>query len=126
MNLHDFELFTDENIAPEIVLWLREAAFNVLDAKEAGLVGVPDRQLLATCQATRRVALTHDRDFGKLVVSGGEPFTGIVFLRPGHIDPQFTIGSLQALLDSGLDLEPPFLVVVARSRNTVRIRLRRI
>jgi hypothetical protein len=55
-----------------------------------------------------------------------EPVVGIVFLRPGHIDPQFTIDTLKLLFEKDLDVNPPFLLVAKRCRRAVTIRLRQI
>ena len=68
--------------------------------------------------------ITHDRDFGGLSIARLEPIVGIVFLRPGHIDPQFTIQTLRRLFEQDLDLAAPFLLVAKRGRNAVNIRLR--
>lgn len=39
MNLSDFSLFTDENIDPFLVVFLREIGFDVFDVKESNLNG---------------------------------------------------------------------------------------
>jgi hypothetical protein len=51
---------------------------------------------------------------------------GIVYLRPAHIDPKFTIDSLQAVLRADPDVAPPFLLVAKRRGNKVTIRIRRL
>jgi hypothetical protein len=65
-------------------------------------------------------------DFGLLTVARLEPFIGIVYLRPGHIDPQFTIESLRLVAAQGLELAPPFIVVAKRTANSVTIRVRNL
>ena len=47
----------------------------------------------------KRIIVTHDSDFGTLAVLGGEPVLGIIYLRPGHIDPTFTCDTLRALFE---------------------------
>jgi hypothetical protein len=42
--------------------------------------------------------VTHDADFGTLAILQNEPLVGIVYLRPGHIDAQFTVATFQAVL----------------------------
>jgi hypothetical protein len=51
---------------------------------------------------------------------------GILFLRPGHIDPQFTIGTLTTVLAANLELTPPFIVVARRTSDQVTIRVRQL
>jgi predicted nuclease of predicted toxin-antitoxin system len=80
----------------------------------------------ASCDAhaNGRVVVTHDSDFGKLAIQASEPYTGILFLRPGHISPQFVLGSLAALEASSIDVTPPFIAVVERKDDQVRVRVR--
>jgi hypothetical protein len=70
--------------------------------------------------------VTQDSDFGKLALLRGEPIIGIVFLRPGHFDAQFTIGTLESLLNSNPELRPPFLMVARRVGDRVTIRIRAV
>ncbi len=100
MKLRDFPLLTDENIDSEVIAFLRQLGFDVLDVVESGLQGSADGDLLRMAKAQTRVIVTHDADFGTLAVRQGEPVNGIVYLRPAHIDAKFTIGSLQAVLDA--------------------------
>jgi len=126
LKLHQFALLTDENIHPRVVASLRTRGFDVLDVQEQGLVGSEDALLLQLACSQNRVILTHDADSGAMAVSGLKPLVGIVFLRPGHIDPEFTLGSLQALLNRNLDLFPPFVVVAKRTGHSVTIRVRNL
>ena len=51
------------------------------------------------------MVVTLDSDFGTLVIGQHEPVIGIVYLRPGHIDGQFTIDSIIiAVRRSGVDV----------------------
>ena len=59
-----------------------------------------------------------------LAILQNEPLVGLVFLRPGHIDPQFTMATIEALLRSDPDVTPPFVLVAKRSGSRVTIRVR--
>ena len=124
MKLHEFAFLTDENIHPVVVAELRAGGCDVFDVCENGLKGSEDAALLRLARSLNRVVITHDRDFGGLSIARLEPVVGIVFLRPGHIDPQFTIQTLRRLFEQDLDLAAPFLLVAKRGRNAVNIRLR--
>jgi predicted nuclease of predicted toxin-antitoxin system len=87
MKLREFPLLTDENLDAEVVASLRQFGFDVLDVVEAGLQGSTDVDLLRLATAQGRVVITHDADFGTLAINQNEPLVGLVFLRPGHIDP---------------------------------------
>ena len=99
-------------------------AFKVCDVKEDGLVGSEDTALLRLALTENRVVLTHDSDFGTLAIAQEEPFIGIVYLRPGHVKPEFTLKTIETLLDQNPDLETPFIVVAVRTGETVRLRIR--
>ncbi|MDA0834122.1 MAG: DUF5615 family PIN-like protein [Planctomycetota bacterium] len=126
MKLRDFALLTDENVDPAVVLWLINTGFDVLDIHCSGLQGATDVELMQRAFTENRVIITHDSDFGTLAIFQNEPMIGLVFLRPGHIDPQFTIGTLNSLLTTDPDVEPPFVIVARRAEDQVAIRIRRL
>ncbi|QDV28222.1 hypothetical protein Spb1_00850 [Planctopirus ephydatiae] len=124
MKLTDYPLLTDENIDSVVTSFLRAAGFDVLNVVEKGLQGSSDQSLLELAVSQGRVVITHDSDFGALVIGQHQPVIGIVYLRPGHIDSQFTIESLQALLDQELELPSSFLIAVRRNGLDITIRVR--
>ena len=124
MKLKEFGLLTDENIHADVVRFLRSMGFDVLDVREENPHGTSDTNLLRWAVSEDRIVLTHDSDFGTLVMLAGEPIVGIVFLRPGHIEPEFTTDSIDALLREELDLTPPFILIAQRKGSRVTVRLR--
>jgi predicted nuclease of predicted toxin-antitoxin system len=124
VKLADFGLLTDENIDEQIVSFLRSQGFRVKDVKEENLVGSDDVTLLRLAMAENRVVVTHDSDFGTRAIAAGEPSVGLLYLRPGHFKPEFTIDTMRILLAEDLDLTPPFIVVAVRSGGNVKIRIR--
>ncbi len=126
MKLRGGRFLADENIHVDVVAFLRSDGCDVLDVKEAGLDGSDDLSLLRLTVAETRVVLTHDSDFGTLAMAAHEPITGIIYLRPGHILPEFTAGTLRVLFDQELDPQPPFIIVAARNGSRVKTRLRQL
>ena len=126
MKLAQFKLLTDENIHSGVVELLRQRGFDVLDVAEEGLYGAPDVDLLRRATAEDRIVVTHDRDFGTLAVLHGEPIVGIVYLRPGHIAPDFTMETIDAAANALHELTPPFIVVAQRKNAHVTLRVRRL
>lgn len=124
MKLRDFGMLSDENIDPDVIVFLRQTGFDVWDVCENAMQGSTDVDLLRRAFADNRVIVTHDADFGTLAVLGGEPVIGIVYLRPGHIDPRFTIQTIEAVLAADPDVTPPFLLVAKRTGTNVTIRVR--
>ncbi len=88
------------------------------------LVGRGDSEVLERATALHRVILTHDLAFGKADIRGGASFVGIVYLRPGHISAAFVLAVIDALRESPIDVQPPFMVVAERRQTTVRVRVR--
>lgn len=85
-----------------------------------------DTVLLAHATTSGQVIVTHDRDFGRHAIAGGAPVFETLYLRPGHIRPEFTLETLESLVNEGLDVSPPFLIVAERLNNRVRIRVRQL
>lgn len=126
MKLRDFPLLTDENLDPDVVAHLRQVGFDVVDVVESNLQGSADVDLMRLAYAQGRVIVTHDADFGTLAIHQNEPLVGIFYLRPGHIDAQFTIALLTAVLSNDPDVSAPFVLVAKRTANTVTIRVRHL
>ncbi len=124
MKLRGSRFLSDENIHADVVAFLRSEGCDILDVKEEGLNGADDLFLIRFSFAEARVVLTHDSDFGTLAMAAQEPIFGIIYLRPGHIHPEVTAGTVRALLDQELDPQPPFIIVAVRSGSRVKIRLR--
>ncbi|WP_434048984.1 MULTISPECIES: DUF5615 family PIN-like protein [Sorangium] len=58
---------------------------------DEGMDGRGDVDLLRHAHREGRVTLTHDGDFGMLAYRGGEPFRGLIHLKPGHISSIFVL-----------------------------------
>ena len=57
-------------------------------------------------------------------ISTGTSFVGIIYLRPGHISAAFVLAVIDALRDSTVEVQPPFIVVAERQQSAVRVRAR--
>jgi predicted nuclease of predicted toxin-antitoxin system len=122
----DFPLLADENIHPDVITYLRQHECDVRSIAEEELFGSSDRSVLRTAHADGRVVLTHDSDFGTLVITQDEPFIGIIYLRPGHIRAEFTIQTLRTIDTQPLDVQPSFILVAEQRDQTVQIRTRQL
>ena len=124
MDLRDFPFLADENIGPAVVEYLREEGFEVESILEGEVFGKSDRELLSSAFANGQVILTQDSDFGTLVFKDEVEFTGIFYLRPGHLSGEFHISTLKTVFSGNLSIQPPFIIVAENTGSTVRIRLR--
>ncbi len=126
MRLHDCRLLADENLHSQVVVHLRSLDMDVRSVREEGWVGTPDAELLRLAVGEMRVIVTHDSDFGTLVIRGGQAVYGILYLRPGHMRPSETIALVQSVLREEFDVTPPFIVVAQRVGDDVTIRVREL
>jgi predicted nuclease of predicted toxin-antitoxin system len=125
MNPLDLPLLADENIHSDVITYLKREHFDIVAVSESdSLKGKTDSEILAFAVSEGRTILTHDSDFGKLSIVENKTFIGILYLRPGHIQPEFTIQSLTAIREQYIEVEPPFIIVAERSLDNVKIRVR--
>jgi predicted nuclease of predicted toxin-antitoxin system len=120
----DFPLLSDENIAPDVVAGLRARGCDLRTAWDERLIGRPDVDVLERATSQGRVVVTHDLAFGRAAFRTGTSFVGIIYLRPGHISAAFVLTVIDALRDSTVDVQPPFIVVAERQQSAVRVRVR--
>ncbi len=126
MNLAEYPFLADENIHPEVIAHLRDSGFDLLSVIETGLIGSSDEEILQFAFEAGRIVLTHDSDFGTLALAYHQPIVGILYVRPGHIEPSFTIDSLTTILGRTFSVTPPFIIVGARQGQRVHIRARQL
>ena len=120
----DFPLLADENIHPEVIRSLIQEGKDITSVIGEGLAGQTDADILRQAHAQHRAVLTHDGDFGTLVIGRRQPFTGIIYLRPGHISAAFVLETLRAIASTTTEVEPPFIVVAERKGEMVKVRIR--
>lgn len=121
-----FAILADENIHDEVVHYLLKQGLAVESIKERKLRGSTDEQIITIAEREEKIILTHDADFGRIMHLSQVINTGVVFLRPGHIDFKFIIQTLKAILATKLDVQIPFILVAERSREDIKIRLRQL
>ena len=122
----EFKILCDENIHPDVVDYLIGSGLDLQSIKGLNLSGLDDEQVLAYAFQNDQVVITHDSDLGTLVIAEQKPFYGIVYLKPGHILPKFTIESLDALLKANVKVDPPFIIVIKHQFDAIRIRVRQM
>lgn len=126
MNLRSFGILVDENVHRDVVAYLRDAGHDVRTVADLGLIGHADIEIIRVSVSQNRIVLTHDSDFGTLAVASEESVVGLVYVRPGHILPSFTVQTLQTLFSQNLEVRPPFLIVAERRGSSVKIRVRQL
>ena len=123
MRLLGWPLLADENIGRQVVAALQAVGCDVAHCRDHP--GADDRAVLDRAQREGRIVLTHDSDLATLVLREKRNVPGIVYIRPAHIDPAFTMETIQAIERTVGDVEPGFIVVGDRRGEKLRVRLRR-
>ena len=126
MKLAELKYLADENIAPQVISFLRDKGFDIKSVIEERFTGRNDYFLIEYANDTDRVIITHDSDFGKIVFTRQITFTGMIYLRPGHFNPDFTITTLKTLLSRELELKFPFIIVAENLTDKIKIRVREL
>ncbi|MEO1792110.1 MAG: DUF5615 family PIN-like protein [Cyanobacteria bacterium J06629_19] len=83
MTIGMFRLYTNKNLAAELVEALRGLGYDVLTSYEAGNAnqGIPDEQVLADATADQRCVVTFNRDDFAALQRNGAQHEGIVVCK---------------------------------------------
>ncbi len=74
------DFLADESCAGPVIRSLREAGHDVIAISEVAK-GAADEQVLERAVSEKRVLVTEDLDFGRLVFSAGHSTAGVLLLR---------------------------------------------
>ena len=109
----------DENVARDIVEWLRESGHDVIWAAESQ-PGTLDAQWAALAQHEDRIVITEDKDFGEIVYRDRLSRCGVVLLRFDGMSVANALARLQAAW-SVVEANPSGQFIVV-TENKVRVR----
>jgi len=112
-------LLSDENVARDVLTWLRTTGHEVLSAAEVG-AGTPDVNWTVRAEHEQRVILTFDKDFGELVFRDGLTTHGIVLLRLDDLTVPEILARIQSVW-SVVEANPSGRFIVI-TENKVRVR----
>ncbi len=124
MRFKGYRFLADENIQPSVIQFLRSLNFDVISTLSEDLIGHSDEDVAAHAYIRERVILTQDQDFGKMFHTTDTKFIGIVYLRPGHLEPDIHIETLGKLFELDPDVIQPFIIIGANANKKITIRIR--
>ena len=93
------KLLLDQDVYAATGRFLKELGHDVLSAAEVGCSQASDLDLLATAQRERRILITRDRDFGRLIFMKTLG-PGVIYLRISVSTLPAAHTELQRILDS--------------------------
>ena len=124
MRLIDYKFITDENIQGQVVEHLITSGYNIFDIKQQGLSTVSDDEILELAVEKHRIIITQDSDFGTSFFQSGFQLTGIIYVRPGHVNSQDVVKIIDTLFSQNIEINIPFIIVAELVKNKVKIRVR--
>jgi predicted nuclease of predicted toxin-antitoxin system len=119
-------IFADENIPPDLILWLKTKGYIISSVKEENLEGTTDINIIKKCFEGNQVILTQDNDFGKLIFTTSILFYSIIYLRPGHLYGTFHIPTLESIFKKKELIQRGTLIIGQRTENKIKIRIKQI
>jgi predicted nuclease of predicted toxin-antitoxin system len=120
MNFKSCKFIADENIPPLLTTYLKELGVDIIIIEKLQ----SDLDIIAYAHKHNRAVITQDADFGKIVFTAKVDFTGIIYLRPGHISAAFHKTTIQAIISEKLELLAPFILVAENQGEKIKLRLR--
>lgn len=67
MNIN-LSFFADENISTDLINWFESKGYPISNVREKNMQGVSDIEIIQKCFTSRKIILTQDNDFGKLIL----------------------------------------------------------
>ncbi len=94
------KFLADANIAPRTIKALRQADFNVKSIIEEGQGEISDEKVIKLATKESRIILTHDKDFGNILIYPVLKHKGVILIRLRNQRPQNVIRRLVPFLEA--------------------------
>jgi predicted nuclease of predicted toxin-antitoxin system len=115
-------IIADENISDLLVARLRSQGHQVTYIKEAAQ-GSLDPTVLALATQEDALLITNDKDFGELVYSRQQAYSGLLLARLGHLTVEEEAEEVAQLIQThGEGLLGAFTVIKQRGKARIRKR----
>jgi predicted nuclease of predicted toxin-antitoxin system len=94
------KFIADENVARLVIRSLRQQGHDVLGIVDEGLAGTADDGIIALGLAEKRIIITHDKDFGQLLLNPMQEHGGVILLRLRLPTPENAFQAIERALAS--------------------------
>lgn len=113
----------DMPLSPDLAVWLVGQGHDAVHATDAGLNRAADTTILEHARSEKRVVITADLDYPRLLALLQSEGPGLILFRGGNYSEQEAVERLKRTLDTISEEElPNFIVVIEKTR----IRRRRL
>jgi predicted nuclease of predicted toxin-antitoxin system len=92
-------------VTPEAVLHLGRGGHDAVHASSSGLATVSDAEILETARRERRVVVTADLDYPRLLALEGAECPGVILFRGGYYSDREMLDLLDRVLATVPDSE---------------------
>lgn len=75
------KFFLDQNLSPQTKEYLKTLGLNVIDARESGLCGAKDDEIIAFAIKEDRIIITFDSDFSNIIRHPPGENPGVIRLK---------------------------------------------
>jgi predicted nuclease of predicted toxin-antitoxin system len=107
----------DMPLSPELAVWLQQKGHDAVHASSRGLDRTADSLILEIAQRERRVVVTADLDYPRLLAFSRADGPGLVLFRGGNYSEQESLERLARVLEVIPQEElPRSLVVIEKER----------
>lgn len=124
--MEKLSFFADENIQQKLIHWLEEKGFPVSGVRIEKLFGMDDAAIIRKAYTEKKVILTYDSDFGKIIYTSEIKFYSVIYLRPCHPDANFHIATLETILDHSNQIKEGTIIIGSRINDEIKVRIRHL
>ena len=110
-------------LSPKLAIWLVKLGHDAVHANAIGLDRASDTKILEYARNEKRIVVTSDLDFPRLLALTEAEGPGLVLFRGGHYSEQEILLRLTRVFETISDKELPNSIVVIEKR---RIRRRKL
>lgn len=114
------KFLADENIPLEVVSNLVKLGFDVISVSDLS-PGISDEEVLTLAIKQKRVLITFDNDFGKLVFKQKNISNGIILLRILPQTTNYILSILKKTLVKEIDFETSFSIVESHRLRVIKV-----
>ena len=83
-----------------------------------------DEAIIEKAFLEKKVIITQDSDFGKIIFTKKVKFYSVVFLKPGHHHSNFHVPTLKAILNHLDKIKEGSIIIGMRKDNEIKLRFR--
>jgi len=117
---------SDENVPTELIDWLSQKGFNISGIVSERLFGTDDLDIIVKAFEEKRIIITLDSDFGKIIFTQKIDFFAIVYLRPGHFNGDFHIATIETIIRNLEEVTDNLIIIGQRKGNKIKVRIRHL